>query len=109
MKLRQRLVFTFLLIALILIGPALYGLSALRELRQLAYNLSTRDAVGALTLGRLQTAFGEVDNAERIYTALATPPRPSSPGSRSRRPRAGRARPRRRGNGCRRPSRASAP
>lgn len=74
MKLRQRLVLTFLLIALILIAPALYGLSALRELRQLAYTLSTRDAVGALTLGRLQTAFGEVDNAERIYTALATQP-----------------------------------
>jgi signal transduction histidine kinase len=72
-RLRERLVLTFLLITLILVAPAIWGLFALRELRQITYQLSTRDAVGALTLGRLQTAFGEVDNAQRIYLALATP------------------------------------
>jgi signal transduction histidine kinase len=74
MKLRNRLVFTFSVITLIAIAPALYGLFALRELRQVAYNLSTRDAVGALALGRLQAAFGEADNAERIYLAFASQP-----------------------------------
>lgn len=72
MRLQQRFVLTLCAIAVILIAPALYGLSALRELRQVAYNLSTRDAVGALALGRLQTAFAETDNAARIYLALAT-------------------------------------
>lgn len=75
MKLRQRLVLTFALITVLLIGPAIYGLFALRALRQVAYDLSTRDAVGALSLGRLQTAFGEMENAQRIYYALA----PSQP------------------------------
>lgn len=74
MRLAQRLMLTLVAITIILIFPALYGLLALRELRQVAYNLSARDAVGALALGRLQTAFGELDNAQRIYLALATQP-----------------------------------
>jgi signal transduction histidine kinase len=74
MRLRQRLVLTFSVITLILILPSLYGLFALRELHQVAYDLNTRDAVGALSLGRLQTAFGEVESAERIYLALASSP-----------------------------------
>lgn len=71
MKLRERLVFTFVVTALILVAPTMYGLFALRELRQVAYNLSTRDAVGALSLGRLQAAFEEAESRERIYLALA--------------------------------------
>ncbi len=71
MKLRERLVLTFLAMTLILIVPAIYGLRALQDLRQVAYNLSTRDAVGALALGRLQAAFEEAENLERIYLALA--------------------------------------
>jgi signal transduction histidine kinase len=76
-KLRDRFLLTLFLIALLLVAPAVYGLFALRELRQVAYTLSTRDAVGALSLGRLQTAFGEVENADVIYLALATPSAPS--------------------------------
>src|SRR5690606_24757750 len=71
MNLRERLVLTFLAMTLILIVPAVNGLFALRNLRELAYNLSTRDAVGALALGRLQAAFEEAENRERIYLALA--------------------------------------
>src|SRR5690606_2795778 len=56
------------------VAPALYGLLALRELQQVAYNLSTRDAVGALALGRLSAAFQELDNAQRLYLALGTEP-----------------------------------
>lgn len=74
MKLRDRLVLTFAVITVILILPAMYGLFALRELRQVAYDLSTRDAVGALALGRLQTAFSEAETAQRIYLALASQP-----------------------------------
>ena len=74
MRLGQRLMLTFVAITVILIAPAVYGLFALRALRQVADNLSTRDAVGALALGRLQTAFSELDNAQRIYLALAANP-----------------------------------
>lgn len=74
MKLAQRLMLTLVAITLILVAPALYGLLALRQLQQVAYNLSTRDAVGALALGRLQTAFRELDNTQRIYLAFASQP-----------------------------------
>jgi signal transduction histidine kinase len=73
-RLGQRLMLTLVVITVILVAPAVYGLSALRELRQVAYNLSTRDAVGALALGRLHTAFRELDNAQRIYLAFAGQP-----------------------------------
>lgn len=73
MRLRRRLVLTFLGLTVILVAPSIWGLFALRELRQITHQLNTRDAVGALTLGRLQTAFTEVDNAQRIYLALGTP------------------------------------
>jgi signal transduction histidine kinase len=71
LRLGQRLMVTLVAITVILVAPAVYGLFALRQLEQVAYNLSTRDAVGALALGRLQTAFRELDNAQRIYLALA--------------------------------------
>lgn len=74
MRLAQRLMFSFIAITLVLIAPAVYGLNALRDLQQVAVNLSTRDNVGALALGRLQTATTELDNSERIYRALARQP-----------------------------------
>lgn len=74
MKLRDRFALTLVAITAILIAPAIYGLFALRTLQEVAVNLRSRDAVGALALGRLQTAFGEVGDAETIYLALATQP-----------------------------------
>jgi signal transduction histidine kinase len=74
LKLAQRLMLTMVAITVILVAPAIYGLIALRQLQQVAYNLSTRDAVGALALGRLQTEFRELDNTERIFLAFATQP-----------------------------------
>lgn len=74
MRLGQRLTLILVAITVILVAPAVYGLFALRQLEQVAYNLSTRDAVGALSLGRLQTAFRDLDNAQRIFLALATQP-----------------------------------
>jgi signal transduction histidine kinase len=67
MTLRSRIALAFLTIALILVGPAIYGLSTLWELRNITQNLRTRDAVGALALGRMQTAFGEVQHWHRMY------------------------------------------
>ena len=74
MRLRDRFLLTLFGITLILIAPAMYGLIALQELRDVAQNLRSRDAVGALALGRLQTAFGEVESEERIYLALGGAP-----------------------------------
>ena len=74
MKLAQRLMLTMVAITVILVAPSIYGLIALRQLQQVAYNLSTRDAVGALALGRLQTAFRDLDNSQRIFLAFATQP-----------------------------------
>jgi signal transduction histidine kinase len=71
MTLRSRISFTLLVIVLILVAPAVYGLYTLWELRGIAQSLRARDAVGALALGRLQTAFGEVEHWQRIYLALA--------------------------------------
>ncbi|HET7275167.1 MAG TPA: ATP-binding protein [Longimicrobiaceae bacterium] len=73
MNLRQRVVYTLVVISALLVAPAIYGLFALQELGDVARSLRARDAVGALALGRLQTAFGELENAERIYLALAEP------------------------------------
>jgi signal transduction histidine kinase len=73
-RLAQRLMLVFIAMTIILVMPAVLSLRALNELRQISFNLSTRDAVGALALGRLQTAFRELDNAQRIFLALATQP-----------------------------------
>jgi signal transduction histidine kinase len=83
MKLRQRLVLTFVGITLLMLGPTLYGLFALGALRQVAVNLSTRDAVGALNLGRLQTAFREVESRQAVYVAFAAQDRQGSPEERA--------------------------
>lgn len=74
MNLRQRIVLTLLAIVVLLIAPAVYGLTALRELSGVAEQLRARDAVGALALGRAQSAFAEVENWERTYLAMAAYP-----------------------------------
>ena len=73
MKLRQRIVLALVAIAVVLIAPTIYGLSALRTLEGIAQTLRTRDAVGALALGRLQTSFGEVEHWEGVYLAVQAP------------------------------------
>lgn len=70
MKLAQRLTLTMVAITVILVAPTVYGLRSLQELRDVAYNLNTRDAVGALTLGRLQTAFRELDSQQRVFVSF---------------------------------------
>jgi signal transduction histidine kinase len=71
MTLRSRVALSLLVITALLIAPAIYGLFVLGQLRDITQDLRTRDAVGALALGRLQTSFGEVTNWQRNYWALA--------------------------------------
>jgi signal transduction histidine kinase len=73
MNLRKRIILSLLAIVAILIVPAAYGLVALRELQGIAQQLRARDAAAALTLGRLQSALGEVEHWQRIYAALQQP------------------------------------
>jgi signal transduction histidine kinase len=70
-RLAQRLILAFVGITALLITPSVYGIYSLYDLRQVAYDLSTRDAVGALALGRLQAAFRDVQSNQIIYIALA--------------------------------------
>jgi signal transduction histidine kinase len=71
MTLRSRIAFALVLIVLVLVAPAIYGLRNLQQLRNIAQDLRARDAVSALALGRLQTAFGEVEHWHRISFAMA--------------------------------------
>ncbi|HEX7240088.1 MAG TPA: HAMP domain-containing sensor histidine kinase [Longimicrobiaceae bacterium] len=70
MRLRLRIVLTLLAITCILVGPAVYGVTKLGELQSIARGLRTRDAIGSLELGRLQSALGDVEFAERTYLSL---------------------------------------
>jgi signal transduction histidine kinase len=74
MTLRTRISLSLVVIVVILAAPAVYGLFTLRELRGIAQDLRARDAVSALALGRLQTAFGEIEHWQRIFLALAGSP-----------------------------------
>jgi signal transduction histidine kinase len=71
MTLRSRVSLALLLIAMILVAPAIYGLFALRQLQEIAYTLRTRDAVAVLALGRMQTALSEVNRWQANYLPLA--------------------------------------
>ena len=74
MRLRQRFVLTLVVIAAVLILPAAIGLRALSQLQVVAERLRSQGAEANLSLGRLQTALGELDSEEKIYVALAGQP-----------------------------------
>jgi signal transduction histidine kinase len=84
MTLRLRFVIALLVITAILVTPAVIAHQALRELRGVTELLQARDALGALSLGRMQTAFGQLDSDERIYLALAGQPGPDRERARQR-------------------------
>jgi len=70
MTLKGRIISTLAVLVFLLVLPAIYGVFALRELSNIAYQLQTRDAVASLALGRLQAAVGEVEHWQRIYVAV---------------------------------------
>lgn len=74
MSLRLRITLTLVGIAALLLAPAIYGLLNLRELEGIVRDVQSRNAASILALGRLATAVAEVDNAQRIYLALADQP-----------------------------------
>lgn len=67
MKLRTRLIVTLAAIALVVAGPAIYAVSRLATLRDIASQMRTRHAEAFLTLGKLQTSLAELDRYEREY------------------------------------------
>jgi signal transduction histidine kinase len=70
MRLRTRIVLTLLLMIGILSVPAAYGLSALRDLQQIARSLRYRTAQASLTLGRLQTSIEEVKTHQSTWVVM---------------------------------------
>ena len=71
MKLRERFVVTLVVIAVILAAPAAVAVQSLRNLKQDIVEINVRNAARALQLGRLQAAFRDMSNSERIVLALA--------------------------------------
>jgi signal transduction histidine kinase len=67
MKLRTRLLLTLIGIAVLLAGPAIYALSRLTELRDIAGQQRTRHAYALMQHGELTTNLAELDRYLRGY------------------------------------------
>ncbi|HEY0672664.1 MAG TPA: HAMP domain-containing sensor histidine kinase [Longimicrobiales bacterium] len=67
MKLRTRLLLTLIAIAVLLAGPAIYALSRLAQLREIAGEQRTRHAYALIQHGELTTKVAELDRFERGY------------------------------------------
>lgn len=67
MTLRTRLILALAVTALLVAGPAVYAVSRLATLRQIASEQRTRHAYAFLQLGKLQTSLAELDRFERGY------------------------------------------
>lgn len=67
MNLRTRLIVTIATTALVVAGPAVYAVSRLSTLREIASQQRTRHAFAFLQLGSLQTSLAELDRYERGY------------------------------------------
>jgi signal transduction histidine kinase len=67
MKLRTRLIIMLAAIAFIVAGPAVYAVSRLATLKEIASQQRTRHAFAFLQLGGLQTGLAELDRFERGY------------------------------------------
>ncbi|HYJ79514.1 MAG TPA: HAMP domain-containing protein, partial [Longimicrobiaceae bacterium] len=74
MSLRQRILVTLLAITAVLVVPALYGIVVLRDLREIARELRTRDANALLSLGRLQGSVRELELAQRTDAVVLDRP-----------------------------------
>ena len=73
MKLRTRLLLTLIGIAVLLAGPALYALSQLTNLRDIAGDQRTRHAYALMQHGELTTNLAELDRYLRGYIIEGTP------------------------------------
>ena len=67
MKLRTRLLLTLVALTVLLAGPAIYALSRLTELRDIAGDQRSRHAYALMQHGELTTSVAELDRYERGY------------------------------------------
>jgi signal transduction histidine kinase len=67
MTLRTRLILTITGIALLLVIPAVYGVSQLRTLRDIASEQRSRHGLAYEAVGALQAGLSEIDRAARAY------------------------------------------
>ena len=67
MTLRTRLILTLAVSAIVVAGPAVYAVTRLSTLREIASQQRTRHAKAFLQLGQLQTSIAELDRFERGY------------------------------------------
>ncbi len=72
MNLRTRLIVTLAATALLVAGPAVYAVSRLAKLREIASEQRTRHAYAFLQVGKLQTSLAELDRYERGYIIAAS-------------------------------------
>lgn len=69
MTIRSRLVLTLTAVACLLALPAIYGLTRLATVRDIAYELHGRHASAWVALGRLEMTLREVDRRQRSHLA----------------------------------------
>lgn len=67
MSLRARLWVAFGAAIIVALVPAVYGVTRLAELRDIAFDLSRRHAAAFLGVGRLQTSLAELNRLQRSY------------------------------------------
>lgn len=73
MSLRARLYLVGAAVVIVLMVPAVLGVTRLVELRQIAFDLKTRHAEAYLVTGRLETSLAELNRLQRSYVALPGP------------------------------------
>lgn len=73
MTLRARLYLVGGLVIVILMIPAVLGVTRLVDLRQIAFDLQTRHGEAFLAIGRLETSLAELNRVQSNYVALPGP------------------------------------
>lgn len=73
MTLRAKLLLTMWAIACLVAAPAIYGISRLSALKDIAAELRGRHAEAFLAVGRLQASLAALDRYQRSYIVVATP------------------------------------
>jgi signal transduction histidine kinase len=73
MTVRTQLLLTFSLVTILMAGPAMYGVTRLAELRDIAFSLRGGHAEAIHTVGQLQADLMEFDRSIRSYISFGAP------------------------------------
>ena len=73
MTLRLRFLLSLLIVIGIMAAPAIYGVTRVAEVRDIALDLREQAATSALSIGRLRTALEQFDRYQRLYIAATDP------------------------------------